>query len=160
MDFAQQQFGDEARKRFAEDVVELLSNIGREPRWEETLGLETKMVRSAAINCVHASELSGTAEHSLQRSQCRVLLPQPPAILARRGRNAMNHIWNDMKSMNRFWMPLRRRATHNRLFDRLADLRWSLRSSLSYFQTVKGRVRRLIAGCYAAPEDWTLSALR
>ena len=41
MDFAQQQFGDKARKRFAEDLVELLSKMGHEPRWEVTLGLET-----------------------------------------------------------------------------------------------------------------------
>jgi transposase len=53
--------------------------------------------------------------------------------------------------IERFWRVLRRRATHNRLFDRLADLKRSLRSSLCYFQTVRGRVRSLIARCYARP---------
>src|SRR3954471_10654637 len=60
--------------------------------------------------------------------------------------------------IERFWRWLRRRATHNRLFDALADPKRSLRSSLRYFQTVKGHVRRLIAGCYAHPEDQTVSA--
>jgi CubicO group peptidase (beta-lactamase class C family) len=39
--FAHQQFGDKARKRFAEDLVELLATMGHEPQWEVTLGLET-----------------------------------------------------------------------------------------------------------------------
>jgi transposase len=53
--------------------------------------------------------------------------------------------------IERFWRVLRRRATHNRLFDRLADLRRSLRSSPCDFQTVRGRVRSLIARCYTRP---------
>ena len=53
--------------------------------------------------------------------------------------------------IERLWRVLRRRATHNRLFDRLADLKRSLRSSLCYFQTVRGRVRSLIARCYTRP---------
>jgi len=60
--------------------------------------------------------------------------------------------------IERFWKVLRRRATHNRLFDGMADLKRSLRASLCYFQTVRGRVRRLIAGCYARPEKRTVSA--
>ena len=40
MEFAQKEFGDKARKRFAEDLVELLSKMGHEPKWEVTLGLE------------------------------------------------------------------------------------------------------------------------
>jgi len=42
MEFAQKEFGNKARKRFAEDLVELLSKMGQEPKWEVTLGLETK----------------------------------------------------------------------------------------------------------------------
>jgi CubicO group peptidase (beta-lactamase class C family) len=42
MEFAQKEFGGLARKRFAEDLVELLSNMGHEPEWKVTLGLETK----------------------------------------------------------------------------------------------------------------------
>lgn len=50
--------------------------------------------------------------------------------------------------IERFWKPLRRRATHNRLFDSLADLKASTRGSLCYFQTVRSRVVSLISGCY------------
>ena len=56
-----------------------------------------------------------------------------------------------LNAIERFWRVLRRRATHNRLFDCLADLKRSLRSSLCYFQTVRGRVRSLIARCYTRP---------
>lgn len=41
MEFAQKEFGNKARKRFAEDLVELLATMGHEPEWEVTLGLET-----------------------------------------------------------------------------------------------------------------------
>ena len=60
--------------------------------------------------------------------------------------------------IERFWKPLRRRATHNRLFDSLADLKRSLRASLCYFQTVRGKLRSLIAGCYGDPENRNVSA--
>src|SRR4051812_9991105 len=46
--------------------------------------------------------------------------------------------------IERFWKLLRRRATHNRLFDGLAELKRSLRASLCYYQTMRGRVRSLI----------------
>lgn len=49
-----------------------------------------------------------------------------------------------LNPIERFWKLLRRRATHNRLFDTLADLRRSLRSSLSYYQTVRDRIRTLL----------------
>jgi D-alanyl-D-alanine-carboxypeptidase/D-alanyl-D-alanine-endopeptidase len=42
MEFAQREFGEKARKRFAEDLPELLSTMGHEPEWEVTLGLKTK----------------------------------------------------------------------------------------------------------------------
>ena len=48
--------------------------------------------------------------------------------------------------IERFWRVLRRRATHDRLFDTLADRKRSVRSSLGYFQTVRQRVRSLIEG--------------
>lgn len=57
--------------------------------------------------------------------------------------------------IERLWKVLRRRATHNRLFDTLADLKASLRNSLRYFQTVRSRIMSLIGGCYA---NATLSA--
>jgi hypothetical protein len=53
--------------------------------------------------------------------------------------------------IERFWRLLRRRATHNRLFEEMADLKRSLRASLCYYQTVRGRIRSLVAGCYAPP---------
>jgi transposase len=49
--------------------------------------------------------------------------------------------------IERFWRVLRRRATHNRLFDRLSELKRSIRNSVCYFQTVRGRVRSLISRC-------------
>jgi transposase len=49
-----------------------------------------------------------------------------------------------LNPIERFWKVLRRRATHNRLFDTLADLRRSIRSSLSYYQTMRDRVRTLL----------------
>ena len=48
--------------------------------------------------------------------------------------------------IERFWKTLRRRATHNRLFDAIADLKGSVRNSLRYFQTVRGRLLTLING--------------
>lgn len=49
--------------------------------------------------------------------------------------------WNPIE---RFWKLLRRRATHNRLFDTLTDLRRSIRSSLSYYQTMRVRVKTML----------------
>jgi DDE superfamily endonuclease len=50
-----------------------------------------------------------------------------------------------LNPVERFWRVLRRRATHNRLFDSLADLKRSVRNSLCYFQTVRSRVASLVA---------------
>jgi hypothetical protein len=49
-----------------------------------------------------------------------------------------------LNPIERLWKALRRRATHNRLFDTLADLKQSLRASLCYFQTMRGRVKTLL----------------
>ena len=49
-----------------------------------------------------------------------------------------------LNPIERFWKALRRRATHNRLFDALADLKRSIRANLSYFQTVRDRVKTLL----------------
>lgn len=51
-----------------------------------------------------------------------------------------------LNPIERFWKKLRRRATHNRLFDTLADLMSSLRASLCYFQTVRHKVKSIIEG--------------
>jgi transposase len=51
-----------------------------------------------------------------------------------------------LNPVERFWKKLRRRATHNRLFDTLADLKSSVRASLSYFQTARHKVKSLIEG--------------
>jgi transposase len=59
--------------------------------------------------------------------------------------------------IERFWKLLRRRATHNRLFDTLADLKQSVRNSLRYFQTVRKRLQTLIAHCYPEPLNQTAS---
>jgi hypothetical protein len=49
-----------------------------------------------------------------------------------------------LNPVERFWRVLRRRATHNRLFDTLTDLKRSIRNSLCYFQTVRSRVVSLV----------------
>ena len=49
-----------------------------------------------------------------------------------------------LQVIERLWKVLRRRATHNRLFPTLAQLKQALRSSLCYYQTLKHRVRSLI----------------
>ena len=51
-----------------------------------------------------------------------------------------------LNPIERFWKKLRRRATHNRLFDTLADLKTSLRASLSYFQTARHKVKSIVEG--------------
>jgi transposase len=59
--------------------------------------------------------------------------------------------------IERFWKLLRRRATHHQLFETLADLKRSIRASLCYFQTVRQRLRTLIAKCYPRPVNQTAS---
>ena len=49
-----------------------------------------------------------------------------------------------LNPIERFWKKLRRRATHNRLFDTLADLKKSIRASLCYFQTMRHKVKSLL----------------
>lgn len=49
-----------------------------------------------------------------------------------------------LQVIERLWKVWRRRATHNRLFPRMAQLRQALRSSLCYYQTLKHRVLSLI----------------
>src|SRR5262249_18502917 len=49
-----------------------------------------------------------------------------------------------LNPIERFWKALRRRATHNRLFDTLADLRRALRSSPSHFPTMRDRIKTLL----------------
>ena len=49
-----------------------------------------------------------------------------------------------LNPIERFWKKLRRRATHNRLFDSLAELKQSLRASLCYFQTMRHKVKSLL----------------
>jgi DDE superfamily endonuclease len=45
-----------------------------------------------------------------------------------------------LQVIERFWRVLRRRATHNRLFVTLAQLKQALRNTLCYDQTLKHRV--------------------
>jgi transposase len=58
--------------------------------------------------------------------------------------------------IERLWKPLRRRATHNRLFDELSDLKTSVRGSLRYFQRLNSRLIRLVQNCY--PKKPTVSS--
>jgi transposase len=49
-----------------------------------------------------------------------------------------------LQVIERFSKVLRRRATHNRLFPTMAQLKQALRNSLCYYQTLKHRVLSLI----------------
>ena len=49
-----------------------------------------------------------------------------------------------LKYIERLWGVLRRRATHNRLFASMPELRTALRASLCYFQTMRHKVLSLI----------------
>ena len=51
-----------------------------------------------------------------------------------------------LNPVERFRKKLRRRATHNRLSDTLADPKASVRNSLRYFQTVRHKVKTLLTG--------------
>jgi len=62
-----------------------------------------------------------------------------------------------LNPIERFWKVLRRRATHNRLFDTLADLKRSLWASLCYFQTMRARVRTLLRSARKAKANRTES---
>jgi transposase len=62
-----------------------------------------------------------------------------------------------LNPIERLWKALRRRATHNRLFETLADLKKSIRASLSYFQTMRQRVQTLLQGKRKRPKQ-TVSA--
>ena len=46
--------------------------------------------------------------------------------------------------MERFWRVLRRRATHNRLFATMAELRTALRASFCYVHTMRHKMLSLI----------------
>ena len=52
--------------------------------------------------------------------------------------------------IERVWKWLRRRATHNRLFDTLADLRAAVRDALRHLQRVPRRVLALLGDAYEA----------
>jgi transposase len=51
-----------------------------------------------------------------------------------------------LNPIERLWKKRRRRATHNRLFDTLADLKASIRASLCYFQTMRHKVKSILDG--------------
>ena len=48
--------------------------------------------------------------------------------------------------IERFWKKLRRRATHNRLFDAIADMKASVRNAVRYFQGAPKKLLTLING--------------
>jgi transposase len=53
-----------------------------------------------------------------------------------------------LNAIERLWKVLRRRSTHNRLFDDLPDLARAVRAGLRYFRRARRRVMTLIGGCY------------
>ena len=63
-----------------------------------------------------------------------------------------------LNPIERLWKVLRRRATHNRLFDALTDLKKSLRASLCYFQTMRTRVQTLLQSARRQKANQTVSS--
>ncbi|MFO0878159.1 MAG: transposase [Gemmataceae bacterium] len=53
---------------------------------------------------------------------------------------------SQLNPIERFWKKLRRRATHNRQFDAISDLKSSVQNSLRYFQTVRHQLLTMING--------------
>ena len=49
-----------------------------------------------------------------------------------------------LNPIERLWRVLRRRATHNRLFASMPELRTALRASFCYFQTMRHKILSLI----------------
>jgi transposase len=68
-----------------------------------------------------------------------VLEEFPPLVLSR-----LPSYCPDLNPIERLWKVLRRRATHNRLFETMSLLRHALRGSLCYFQTCRHRVLSLL----------------
>ena len=60
--------------------------------------------------------------------------------------------------IERFWRVLRRRATHNRLFARMAALRATLRNNICYFQTMRQKVLSLMESPRKAKKEAKLAA--
>lgn len=50
----------------------------------------------------------------------------------------------NLDPIERFWKELRRRATHDRLFDTIKGMKASIRASLGYFQTVRSKILSFI----------------
>jgi transposase len=51
----------------------------------------------------------------------------------------------DLNPIERLWKVLRRRASHNRLFETMHALRQALRASICYFQTCRHRILSLLS---------------
>jgi transposase len=60
--------------------------------------------------------------------------------------------------IERFWRVLRRRATHNRLFARMAMLRTTLRNNLGYYQSMRHKVLSLMENPRKAKKEAKLAA--
>ncbi len=112
-----------------------------------------RMQRAFADHLRHVGRMSPEAEFN------RVVLtidnapwhrgPLIDAALAENPHLEFYRMPSDSPQLNvieRFWKTLRRRATHNRLFDAIADLKSSVRNSLRYFQTVRSKLLTLING--------------
>ena len=86
----------------------------------------------------------GAGQVAVERRRRHQLLVAAPADHPHPERKRLPAYRPPLSPIARPWRGLRRRATHNRLFDTLADLRRSVRDSLSYYQTTRERVRTLL----------------
>ncbi len=125
---AKRKTGESKNRRLAEAFARHLRHVGRVyPR--EKHGRVVLVIDNAPW---HAGRAVGDALRDNPHLEFYRLPPYSPSL----------------NPVERFWRVLRRRATHNRLFDTLADLRRSLRNSLRYFQTMRARVASLVRKCF------------
>ena len=111
-----------------------------------------RMQEAFAAHLRHVARLHAAKEHKrvvliIDNAPCRGGWPIDEAR-AEHPHLEFDRLPSDHPHLNvieRFWQVLRRRATHNRLFDHLVHLRPSVRNRSCDFQTVRGRVRRLVA---------------
>src|SRR5262249_48556941 len=81
------------------------------------------------------------------REGVKQALAEPPQL----GLKRLPRYRPQLNVIERFGKWLRRRATPNRLFDALADLKRSIRASLCYFQTVRRRIEHASPSATLAP---------
>ena len=101
-----------------------------------------RMPEAFAAHLRHVGQMYPVEKHARVVSVIDAALAENPHL-------EFDRLPSDSSQLNpveRFGKVLRRRTTHSRLFDTLADLKASVRNSLRYFQTVRQKVKSIVAG--------------